>query len=189
MKRRKFIGLIAGAAAVWPLATAAQEAGRKYRIAYLSPNPRSAPTFVAFFDALQHYGFVEGQNLTIDFRAYGQRIELLPTYVEELIRTPADVFVALGNLAIRLVLQATKTIPILGLTDDMVGSGFVTSLARPGGNMTGVSILATELDGKRQEILIEAVPGRDRIAALADTNTTAPLALEALQSAAHKRGV
>src|SRR5229473_2827979 len=105
MKRRDFIRLVGAAAAVWPLATGAQEAGRKYRIAYLSPNPRSAPTFVAFFDALQQFGFVEGQNLTIDFRAYGQRIELLSSYAEELFAVPADVIVALGDPAIRLALQ------------------------------------------------------------------------------------
>ena len=75
-----------------------------------------------------------------------------------------------GDLAIRAAQQATKTIPIVGITDDMLGSGLVNSLARPNGNTTGVSILATELDGKRQEILIEAVPGLRRMAALADSN-------------------
>ena len=73
-------------------------------------------------------------------------------------------------MAIRAVQQATKTIPIVGIADDMVGAGLVNSLARPDGNTTGVSILATELDGKRQEILIEAVPGLRRMAALADFN-------------------
>jgi len=80
----------------------------------------------------------------------------------------------------RIAQQATKTIPILAFTDDMVGSGFVSSLAKPGGNTTGVTLLATELDGKRQALLIEAVPGLRRMAALADTNTTAPRWLEAL---------
>ena len=81
------------------------------------------------------------------------------------------------------------TIPILALTEDMVGSGLVRSLANPGGNTTGVSILATQLDGKRQDILIEMVAGLRRMAALADSNTTAPRELKALQEAARARGV
>ena len=82
-----------------------------------------------------------------------------------------DVIYAGGGVAIRAAQQATKAIPILGIADDMVGEGLVKSLARPNGNTTGISILATELDGKRQEILIEAVPGLRRMAALADSNT------------------
>jgi len=85
--------------------------------------------------------------------------------------------------------RATATIPILGSTDDMVGSGLVNSLAHPGGNTTGTSIFATELDGKRQEILIEAVPGLRRMAALADSNTTTDANLHALQEAARARNI
>jgi putative ABC transport system substrate-binding protein len=189
MRRRDFITLIGGAATPWPLAAAAQEAGRKYRIAALLPGPRNQPNYVAFFDELQQFGFIEGQNLMIDLRSYGEHIELLSRYAEELFATPADVIIAAGGPAIRAAQQATKSIPILAFTDDMVGSGFVSSLAKPGGNTTGVSFLTTELDGKRQEILIEAVPGLRHMAALADTNTTAPRQLEALQDAAHTRGI
>jgi len=92
-------------------------------------------------------------------------------------------------VAIRAVQQATKTIPILGVTDDMVGEGFVDSLAQPGGHTTGVSILATELDGKRQELLIEAVPGLRRMAALADSNVTAVAKLSEMQEAARARNI
>jgi putative ABC transport system substrate-binding protein len=188
MRRREFITIF-GCAAAWPLAARAQEAGRKYRIAALLPNPRNSPSWVALSNELQQFGFIESQNLTIDFRAYGQHIELLSKYAEELLGTPADVIVAGGDPAIRIAQQATKTTPILALTDDMVGSGLARSLASPGGNTTGVSLLATELDGKRQDILIEAVPGLRRMAALADINTTAPRQLEALQDAARTRGV
>ncbi len=188
MNRRKLITLISGAAA-WPFSALAQEAGRKYRIIYLSPLPRNAPNSVALFDELQQFGFVQGQNLTVDHRAYGQHIELLSKYAAELFSTPADVIIAAGDSAIRIAQKTTKTIPILASTDDMLGSGFVSSLANPGGNTTGVSLLATELDGKRQEILIEAVPSLGRLAALADTNTTAPSRLEALQVAARAHGV
>jgi ABC-type uncharacterized transport system substrate-binding protein len=95
----------------------------------------------------------------------------------------------LGAGALPIAQQATKTIPILAMADDMVRSGFVASLAKPGGNTTGISILASELDGKRQEILLEVVPGIRRLAALADANGTLPQQLQALQEAAHARGV
>ncbi len=189
MRRRDFVALFggAGAAAVRPAAVRAQEAGRKYRIAALTPSPRGAPTTKAMFDELREFGFVEGQNLTIDHRAYGQRIELLSKYAEELFGTPADVIVAAGDPAIRAAQVAAKTTPILAVTDDMVGSGFVSSLAKPTANTTGVSMLSTDLDGKRQEILKEAVPGIRRMAALADVNTTGSQQLQALQNAARAR--
>ena len=189
MRRRDFIKVIAVSAAGWPLAAGAQEAGRKYRISALLPGPRNQPNYVALFDELQQFGFIEGQNLMIDVRSYGEHIELLSKYAEELFATPANVIIAAGDRAIRAAQQATKTIPILAFTDDMVRSGFVSSLAKPGGNITGISFLTTELDGKRQEILIEAVPGLRHMAALADTNTTAPQQLQALQDAAHTRGL
>jgi putative ABC transport system substrate-binding protein len=94
-----------------------------------------------------------------------------------------------GDAAIRAAQKATTTIPILAGSDDMVGAGLVNSMARPGGNTTGVSILATELDGKRQEILIEAVPGLRRMAALADPNRTPVVKLDALQEAARIRNI
>jgi putative ABC transport system substrate-binding protein len=94
-----------------------------------------------------------------------------------LVNARVDAIAAAGDPGIRAAQQATKTIPIIGFTDDLVGSGFANSMARPNGNITGVSLLGTELDGKRQEILIEAVPGLRRMAALADTNTTAPAKL------------
>jgi putative tryptophan/tyrosine transport system substrate-binding protein len=90
---------------------------------------------------------------------------------------------------VRAAQQATKAIPILAITDDMVGEGVVSSMARPTGNTTGVSILATELDGKRQEILIEAVPGLRRMAALVDSNTTTVARLNDLQEAARARNI
>ena len=102
------------------------------------------------------------------------RTEQFPDIAVELVKAKVDVIFCAGDVAIRAAQQATATIPILAVTDDMVGSGLVRSLAQPGGNTTGVSILATELDGKRQEILIEAVPGLRRMAALADANTSTP---------------
>ncbi len=193
IKRRDFITLLGGAAAacpLLPLCAEAQEPGRTYRLGGLFPSPRDAPQIVAMFEELRRFGFIEGQNLTVNYwRAYGLRVELLSEFAADLIKTQVDVILAGGDAGIRAAQQATATIPILAFTDDMVGSGLVSSLAKPGGNTTGVSLLATELDGKRQEILMEAVPGLRRMAALADTNTTAPRQLQALQGAARARGV
>jgi hypothetical protein len=119
----------------------------------------SARTPDFFFDELRRRGFIEGQNLTVEYRAYAQHVDLIPQYAAELVKARVDVIVTAGEEAVRAVQQATKTIPIVGLVGDMLGSGFVNSLSRPDGNTTGVSILAGEVDGKRQDILIEAVPG------------------------------
>jgi putative tryptophan/tyrosine transport system substrate-binding protein len=189
MKRREFITLLGGAAVAWPLGARAQEAGRTYHLGGLSTNPRNAAYWLAMFDELRRLGFVEGQNLTIDWREFGPRPDLIPEFAAELVKAHLDVILVGGDTAIRAAQLATATIPILGITNDMVGSGLVNSLARPGGNTTGISLLATELDGKRQEILIEAVPVRRRMAAIADSNVTASAQLQALQDAARARSI
>jgi putative tryptophan/tyrosine transport system substrate-binding protein len=188
MRRREFIALM-GASVTWPFAAMAQQAGRTYRLGSLEPNPRDAFFTVAYFDELRQRGFIEGQNLTIDYRNFAPHVDLISEYAAELVKAKPDVIYAGGGVAVRAVQQATKTLPIVGVADDMVGEGLVESLARPNGNTTGISILATELDGKRQEILIEAVPGIRRMAALADTNTTADAKLDALQEAARARDI
>jgi putative tryptophan/tyrosine transport system substrate-binding protein len=187
MRRREFITLLAAAA--WPIRARAQEQSRKYRIGFLYETPRGAPHHAALFDELRRAGFVEGQNLELDWQGFGLRIEQLAQHAAELAKSRVDVIVCGGDLAIRAAQKATATVPIVALTDDMVGQGLVTSMAEHGGNMTGVSIFATELDGKRQEILIEAIPGLQRIATLIDSNTTPMRQLEALADAAHARGV
>jgi putative ABC transport system substrate-binding protein len=107
----------------------------------------------------------------------------------DLVNAKVDVIFCAGEAAVRAAQQATETIPILAITDDMVGAGLVHSLAQPGSNTTGVSIFATELDGKRQDIVLEAVPRVRVLAALADMNTTTPQHLQSLQEAARRRGV
>jgi putative tryptophan/tyrosine transport system substrate-binding protein len=189
MRRRKFITLVGGAAVSWPLAAQAQEAGRTYRLGGMSAGPRDSPPFIAMFDELRRFGFIESQNLTVDWHPYGPRIDLIPEFAAELVKAKVDVIYATGDIAIRAAQRATATIPIIGSTEDMVGSGLVNSLARPGRNTTGISILGTELNGKRQEILIEALPELRRMAALADRNATAPQQLQALKDAARARGV
>jgi putative ABC transport system substrate-binding protein len=178
-----------GASVAWPFAAMAQQPGRTYRLGGVSSGPRNAPIFVAMIDELRRLGFIEGQNLTVEWRSYGARIDLIPEFAGELVKAHVDVMFVAGDAAIRAAQRVTATIPIVGVADDMVGQGLVNSLARPGGNTTGVSLLATELDGKRQEILIEAVPGLRRMAALADSNTTRSPQLQALQDAARARGV
>jgi putative tryptophan/tyrosine transport system substrate-binding protein len=187
MRRREFIAL-AGASVASPIAAMAQQAGRTYRLGGLLPLTRDAPVNAAFLGAFRRHGFIEGQNLAVEWRAYGQHIDLISQYAGELVNARADVIVATGDHAIRALQQVTKTIPIVALTDDMLAFGHVKSLARPDANTTGVNILAHELDGKRQEILIELVPGVRRIAALADANIT-NTNLDALQRAAREHGV
>ena len=115
--------------------------------------------------------------------------EQFPRLAADLVNAKVDVIFCAGEAAVRVAQQATETIPILAVTDDMVGAGLVRSLAQPGSNTTGVSIFATELDGKRQDVVLEAVPRVRVLAALADMNTTTPQHLQSLQEAARRRGV
>jgi putative ABC transport system substrate-binding protein len=189
MKRRDFITLVGGAAVAWPLAALAQEAERTYRVGALSAGSGDSPPAVAMFDELRRFGFIEGQNLIVDWRQYSLHVDRISEFAADLVKSKVDVIYANGDAGIRAAQQATTTIPILGTTDDMVESGLVKSLARPDGNTTGTSFLSAELDGKRQDILIEAVPGLRRIAAIADSNRTAGSRLQALKQAAHERNV
>jgi putative ABC transport system substrate-binding protein len=189
MRRREFIALM-GASAAWPCCAVAQQAGRTYRLGCLWASPRGDdPAYKAFFDELRRLGFVEGQNLTVEYRAYGQHVDLIPQYAVELVKARVDVITVSGDETVRAVQQATKTIPIVALTDDLFASGFVNSLGRPDGNTTGVSILVREGDGKRQDILIEAVPGLRRMAVLTYVNDAITARLDALQEAARAHGI
>ena len=186
MRRREFIALT-GASVAWPFAALAQEPGRTYHVGCLLPSPPNE--YVAFFDGLRRRSFIEGQNLTVEYRAYGQHVDLFPQYAVELVKARVDVIAVSGDETARAVQQATKTIPIVAIGVDLLGSGLVTSLARPDGNTTGVSILADEAEGKRQDILIEAVPGLRLMAVLWDVNYTSAAKLDALQEAARKHNV
>jgi putative tryptophan/tyrosine transport system substrate-binding protein len=187
MRRREFVGLLS-ASLLAPIAAKAQQVGRTYRLGVLLPHPRDAPVNVAFVEEFRRHGFIEGQNLEIEWRAYGLQFDLISQYAAELVKARVDVITTGGEEAILAAQQATKTIPIVALVDDMLGSGHVKSLARPDGNTTGVSVLAVDLDGKRQDILIEAVPGLRRLAVLADANHAAAK-LDALEKAARAHNV
>jgi putative ABC transport system substrate-binding protein len=190
MRRREFITLVGGTAAVWPLVARAQEAGRIYRLGFLLPHAREAPWVVALFDELRLSGFIEGQNLIVVPGGFGvQDDDRLAERAAAIVKAAPDAIVSGADLGTRALQQATRTIPLIGMTEDMVAAGLVESLARPGGNTTGISLLSPELDGKRQDILMEAVPGARRIAALADSRITPMRHLETLQEAARSHSV
>ena len=187
MRRREFITLLGGAIA-WPLAARAQEPGRIYRLGVLSLTQRNAPWHVALFDAVKSDGLIAGQNLVVDDQGFGLRVGQLAEHASAIVKAQVDVINAGGDPPVRAAQQATKNIPILGVAEDMVGSRFVASLAKPGGNTTGVRLLSSELDGKRQELLMEAVPGAHRYAALADVNSSSPQRLQTLEEITRARG-
>jgi putative ABC transport system substrate-binding protein len=189
MSRREVLGLLGGAAAAWPLAARAQEPRRVHRLGVLHQLPRTAPQFAQLFDGLRREGFIEGRNLIVDSRGFDSRSEQYKERTALLVNSGVDVLVCGGDLTIRAVQQVTRTVPIVGIADDMVASGLVASLARPGGNTTGVSILTTELDGKRQELLLELVPGARRMAALVDPDSKSATQLQEMVDAERVRGL
>ena len=170
MQRRDFITLLGGAAAAWPLAAHAQQ-GRLPVVGVLRPSAKDAEPFVEPFRRyMKAIGWEEGRNIRFLFAWMEGRNERAPLLAGDFVAQNVDLIVTFGDPAIRAAQHATKAIPIVGMTDDMVGSGLVASLARPGGNTTGVSILAPELNVKRLEILHEFVPQAQRIAVLAEHN-------------------
>jgi putative ABC transport system substrate-binding protein len=189
VKRREFIALLGGTAAAWPTVARGEQAGRTYKLAFLVPVSRDSPAIAAFFDELHVNGFIEGQNLSVVPDGFEVRNEQSAEVATALVKSTPDAILSGGDVAIRALQQATQTIPILGMTEDMVAAGLVASLARPGGNTTGISLLSPELDGKRQEILLEAVPAARCISALVDSNSTSDQHLQSLQDAASSRGV
>ena len=169
MDRRRFIGTLASGLLAAPLAAEAQQAAKVPRIGYLSINLAGGPHMTeGFRQGLHDLGYVEGRNVVIEFRDAEGKLERLPALAAELVALKVDViFVGGGTRVTLAAMQATKTIPIVFTgVGDPVESGLVTSLARPGGNVTGLSNLGPELVGKRLELLKQAVPGVDRVAVL-----------------------
>jgi len=122
-----------------------------YRIGSLQPGAATSAQHLAFYEELERAGFVAGKNLEKDPAGYGLRQEQFADHASELVKARFDVIICAGDLAIRSLQKLTKTIPILGVTEDMLAARLVGSLNRPEGNTTGISILAAELDGKRQQ--------------------------------------
>ncbi len=158
------LGLLAG-----PLSAEAQQSGKVYRIGYLGGRSALPTTEVAFREGLRELGYVEGQNYVIEYRSAESKRERLPDLAAELVRLKVDVIVTGSGTPVNLAAQgATRTIPIVmvGVNVDPVKAGFVISLARPGGNITGLTRLDSELHGKRLELLKEAFPRISRVAIL-----------------------
>src|SRR5262245_47515119 len=166
MDRRRFLALAAGSLAM-PLAAEAQQAGKVYRLGYISSNPPETFRIDVFRQALRNLGWVEGRNLVIDYRSADGKIDRLPALAEELVRLKPDVIVAVPTVSALAAQRTTQEIPIVFThVSDPVGSGLVQSLARPAANVTGLTHLNTSLNPKRLEILRDAVPSVTHIAAV-----------------------
>jgi putative ABC transport system substrate-binding protein len=160
MKRREFITLLGGAAIVWPLAARAQPAGKVHRIGFLRVGAPPPSFIVPLQMALKDLGYVEGKNLIFEYRL-AKSVAELPTLAADLVRRQVDVLVASGTPAVIPARNATTTIPVVFIAAmDPVATGVVTSLARPSGNVTGLTAVFSDLTGKRLELLKEMLPSR-----------------------------
>ena len=170
MRRREFITLLGGAAAGWPLAARAQQP-KVWRIGVLAPVPPTPAMLSAFRDGLRGRGYVEGQNLSIDVRWPQGSFDQDPSVVTKLVNSNVDVIVAWTTPATIAARRAASSIPIVMVAvGDPVGSGFIASLARPGGNTTGLTIMAVELSAKLMELFAELVPGMKRVGVVHNPN-------------------
>jgi putative ABC transport system substrate-binding protein len=169
MERRRFIEVIAGGLLAAPRAAGAQPTGRVYRIGWLTP--AGAGPSPASREAMRALGYVEGQTVAFESRSAEDDLGRLPRLAAELVHSKVDVIVAVSPPAIRAARQATDTIPIVMAywgQGGLIESGIVASFASPGGNVTGLHILAAELDAKRLELLLQAVPKARKVGVLDD---------------------
>jgi putative tryptophan/tyrosine transport system substrate-binding protein len=193
MRRREFITLLGGTAAAWPLAARAQLVGKLPTIGFLGPLSQSAmsPWTAAFVQRLRELGWIEGRTVAIEYRWGEGRDERFVEIAAEFVRLKVDVIVTGGTAAVIAAKQATSVIPIVfGTAGDPVGTGLVASLARPGGNVTGLSNQSADLPGKRVDLLRQVVPGLRRLAIMA--NISSPigvLEMNEVQAAARTLGL
>jgi len=176
MRRREILAILASAATAWSLAAAAQPSEKVHRIGILGSDP--SPPWEAFRQGLGELGYIEGRNVALEWRWSGAIADRFPTLADELVRLQVDVIVASGGQAVRAAMQATNTIPIvMAVSAYPEKIGLVQSLARPGGNVTGMSNIAPDLAGKRFELLKEMAPAVSRVAVLFNpANAVEPLA-------------
>lgn len=161
MPRRAFLATIAGGLLAAPLATEAQEAGKVYRVGFLGNSTAAleANLVGSFREGLRDLGYVEGRNVVIEYRWADGKYERFPALVAELLALKVDVIVSAGTPAAVAVKQATTTVPlVMAAVGDPVGTGLIASLARPGGNLTGLAAISPDLEGKRFELLRELLP-------------------------------
>jgi putative tryptophan/tyrosine transport system substrate-binding protein len=176
MKRRQFIRLIGGAAAAWPIAAHTQQSSNKIPLVGVLWHAGSAEEEDVYLSVLvqafNDLGYVEGKNIHLDHRFPAENPDRFRALAQELVDEKPDVIIGVTNLGALEVKRATSTIPIVvTVASDAVGMGLVESLARPGGNVTGLSLMAIDLSGKRLELLKEAVPSLLRVALLVDFST------------------
>ena len=191
MKRRKFISLLGGAAA-WPLAARAQQAAMPVIGFIVAGTPLSHGQWVAaFVQRLRELGWIEGRTIAIEYRWGEGRNERFAEIAAEFVRRKVDVIVTSATAAVVVAKQATSVIPIVfAAAGDPVGTGLVASLARPGGNITGLSIQQTDVAAKRLELLREIVPGLGRLAILANVgNPVVVLDMREVQATARTLGL
>jgi putative ABC transport system substrate-binding protein len=192
VRRRAFISLLGGAAAAWPLAARAQQPGKLLTIGYLgSATPATQGQWVAaFVQRLRELGWIEGRTIALEYRWAEGRTERGAEILAELVRRKVDVIVTSATPLVAAAKQATSVIPIVfAAAGDPVGTGLVASLARPGGNVTGLSVQTPDLAGKRLELLREVIPGLRRVAMLINVgNAASVLELGEVQSTAHTLG-
>ena len=191
MKRREFITLLGGAAVAWPLAAHAQAPRNIPRLCFLTFDPGTSNRFDAFFQGLRDLGNANGQNIAIDYLSAEGHGERFPALAAECLRLKADVIVVSTTPAAQAAMAASRTIPIIMIgLGDPVRTGLVNSLAQPGGNVTGLSLMVPEVAAKRLGLLKEAIPGVSRVLVLAYlADPIAPLQVKALEEAADSLGV
>jgi putative ABC transport system substrate-binding protein len=193
LKRREFITLLGGAAAAWPLAARAQQAGKLATIGCLVPGTPSShgQWFAVFVQRLRELGWIEGRTVAVEYRWAEGRSERFAEIAAEFVQRKVDVIVTASTTGVLAAKQATSVIPIVfAAAGDPVGAGLVASLARPGGNATGLSLQQIETVGKRLELLREVVPGLGRLAVLANVgNPTVVLDMGEVQAMARTLGL
>jgi putative tryptophan/tyrosine transport system substrate-binding protein len=195
MRRREFITLLGGAAAAWPLAARAQQIDRMRRIgmlmAWSERDPEAQPRLAAFMSTLRELGWIDGRNCRIELRWSAGDLERMDRHAKELVAATPDVIIAMTNQIVETVHKLTRTIPIVFVqVSAPVESGWVASMARPGGNMTGFANFEPSMGGKWLELLKEIAPGVVRIAALMHPETPVHVAFwRAAESAAPSLGV
>jgi putative ABC transport system substrate-binding protein len=191
MRRREFITLLGGAA-VWPMAARAQQPGKLPHIGVLVSASPPHPFADAFWRGLHTLGYSEGQNIRVEFRYTDGRSDRAEEFAEELVRLHVDVIVAHYAVAVSAAMAATRSIPIVMVHGAPLQLGAIASLARPGGNVTGLSMMDAEIGGKRVQLLRELIPNLSRVAVLATTPTTSPFGppfVEDLRLAATSAGL
>ena len=197
MKRREFVSLLGGAVIAWPIASQAQQSGRMRRVGVLLPfdserdDPQVKEQWTAFKQRMHELGWIEDHNIRFDFRFTGQDVERMRVGAKELVAAAPDVIFVWSNPAVATLRQATQTIPIVfAQVSDAAGSGFVTSLARPAGNITGFQNFEPEIGGKWLELLKEIAPAVRRVAYLYDQDIAANVTfLRSAETAAASLGM